>query len=253
MARAGDEIGNQMQPQTAASRDTITPLLLVMGAVIGLVGNALHPHIVNASTESKLRAVADSAMWVGIHAAILVAVLLVIGGLIGFSAALADGPAAPLARLGAVAAVLGGALVSVSTSIDGFAMRPMAVAWASAPAPQAADIVRVARGVDQAGFGIWSIGMLVFFGAAFICLGLAANASGRFGALFGWAAVAGGVMSGAAALLQLANTGETAAAEILFLVGSIVITLWSLVLGLLLWRRTSSVAAVNRPLIAGRS
>jgi len=221
-----------------------------MGAVIGLVGNALHPHIVNPSTESKLRTVADSAIWVGLHAAILVAVLLLIGGLIGFSASLADGPAAPLARLGAVAAVLGGALVSVSTSIDGFAMRPMAVAWASAPAPEAADIVRVARGVDQAAFGIWSIGVLVCFGAAFICLGLAANASGRFGALFGWAAVAGGALSGAAALLQIASTGQTAEAQMLLLVGSVVITLWSLGLGVLLWRRTSAMADVRRPSIA---
>lgn len=236
-----------MQPRTLAPTDTITPLLLVLGAVIGLVGNALHPHVVNPSTESKLRMVADSATWLGIHGAISVAVLLVIGGLIGFSAALADGPAGPLARLGAAAAVLGGALVSVSLSIDGFAMRPMALAWASAPAPEAADIIRVARGVDQAAFGIWSIGMLVFFGAAFICLGLAANASGRFGALFGWAAAAGGVLSGAAAVLQIANTGETAAAEMLFLVGSVVVTLWSLALGVLLWRRTSAVAAVERP------
>lgn len=68
--------------------------------------------------------------------------------------------------------------------------------------------------------------------------------------LFGWAAPAGGVMSGAAALLQIASTGETAAAEMLFLVGSVVITLWSLVLGVLLWRRTSAVAAVDRPSIA---
>lgn len=235
-----------MQPRMVAPTDRLTPLLLVLGAVIGLVGNALHPHVVSPSTESKLRMIADSAIWVGIHGAIIVAVLLVIGGLIGFSAALADGPAGPLARLGAAATVLGGALVSVSSAIDGFALRPMALAWASAPAPEAADILRVARGVDQAGFGIWSLGMLVFFGAAFICLGLAANASGRFGAMFGWAAVAGGVLSGAAALLQIASTGETAAAEMLFLVGSVLITLWSLVLGVVLWRRTSAAAAVER-------
>jgi len=83
--------------------------------------------------------------------------------------------------------------------------------------------------------------MLVFFGFVFICLGLAANATGRFPALFGWAAVGGGVLSGTAALLQIANTGENSAAETLFLIGSVVITLWSLALGVMLSRRSGSV------------
>jgi len=232
---------DDMQPRPQGATDRITPALLVIGAIIGLIGNALHPHIVNPSTESKLRVIADTSIWVSVHVAVIVAVLLVIGGLVGFGAANSDPSAAPLMRLGTGAALVGGALVSVSTSIDGFAMRPMALAWASAQSEEAVAIARIARGVDQAGFAIWSIGMLVFFGFAFICLGLAANATGRFPALFGWAAVGGGVLSGTAALLQIANTGENSAAETLFLIGSVVITLWSLVLGVMLSRRSGSV------------
>ena len=49
-------------------------------------------------------------------------------------------------------------------------------------------------------------------------------------------AAAGALLSGMAALLQIAAGGETQEAETLFLVGSIVLTAWVLILGLRLWR-----------------
>ena len=78
--------------------------------------------------------------------------------------------------------------------------------------------------------------MLVLFGAAFLCFGVALINRAGFPAAYGWAATAGGLGSSVAALLQIANTGEVQAAETLFLASSLLITAWAFAIGLLLLR-----------------
>ena len=165
--------------------------LLISGAVIGLVGNALHPHTVNLDGAATIQAIADNGAWVAIHLAIIVAILLIIGGLVGVAESLRGTSAEPLARLGLAAALLGGAIVTISLAIDGFVMKALAVASASAAAPDAALALRISIAVKELDFGIWSIGMLAFFGVAFACFGGAVVGSQRFPGWFGWIAVVG--------------------------------------------------------------
>jgi len=217
------------------SSPRLTAVLLMVAAGLGIVGNALHPHVAMSITL-KLQAIAGNDAWVAIHLTILVAILLVIGGLVGLARLLDDGPGGPLARIGIAAALLGGALATVSTSMDGFAMKPLALDWAAAPASDAAAALRLADAVQVLGFGIWSMGILVLFGMAFACFGAAVVISGRFPAWLGWMAVASGVGSAVAALLQIANTGEVQAAETLFFATSLLATLWAFAVGVLVWR-----------------
>ncbi len=224
----------------------LTAVLLMAGAVIGVMGNALHPHVA-VSMTSKLQAIAGNGAWVAIHLTILVAILLVIGGLVGLARLLDDGPGGPLARIGIAAALLGGALATVSTSMDGFAMKPLALDWAAAPASDAAAALRLADAVQVLGFGIWSMGILVLFGMAFACFGAAVVISGRFPAWLGWMAVASGVGSAVAALLQIANTGEVQAAETLFFATSLLATLWAFAVGILVWRDAREPGRVRVP------
>lgn len=214
----------------------ITGGLFIVGAVVGLVGNALHPHTADPDAAAIVRAIGQNGAWVGIHLAIIVAILLIIGGLVGFADQLNGTPAAPLARLGLAAALVGGAVVTVSSAIDGFVMKALALSSANAPAAETASALRIAIAVKDADFGIWSIGMLVFFGATFICFGLAVSASRRFAGWFGWVAIAGAGGAILAALLQIAASGEVQAAETIFLVSSLVLTLWTLAMGVLIWR-----------------
>jgi len=213
----------------------LTAVLLLAGAVLGAVGNPLHPHVA-ASMTSKLQAIAGNDAWVAIHLTILVAILLVIWGLVGLADLLDDGPGSPLARIGTAAALVGGALAAVSTSIDGFAMKPLALEWASASAADAASVLGLAGAVQAVGFAIWSMAILVLFGTAFACFGGALVASGQFPRWLGWVAIASGVGSAVAALLQIANTGEVQAAETLFFASSLLVTLWAFAVGVLLWR-----------------
>lgn len=239
-------------PSVQRSSQRLTAILLLTGAVIGAIGNALHPHVA-VSMTSKLQAISGNEAWVAIHLAVLVAILLVIGGLVGLARLLDDGPGAPLARIGIGAALVGGSLATVSTSIDGFAMRPLALDWAAASASDAATVLGLAGAVDVVGFAIWSMAILVLFGAAFACFGAALVQSGQFPAWLGWVAIVSGAGSAVAALLQIANTGEVQAAETLFFASSLLVTLWSFAVGVLVWRdgRAPDGARAPGPLPVG--
>jgi hypothetical protein len=210
--------------------------LFISGAVIGLVGNALHPHTADLDAAATVQAIAGNGAWVAIHLAIIVAILLIIGGLVGLADQMEGTSVEPLARLGLATALLGGAVVTVSSAIDGFVMKALAVSAASAAAPDAALVLRIPIAVKEVDFGIWSIGMLAFFGVAFACFGGAVVGSRRYPGWFGWIAVVGAAGSAVAALLQIAASGEVQAAETLFFASSLVLTLWALALGMLMWR-----------------
>ena len=220
-------------------RQRISGALLIAGAVIGTVGNALHPHSASPDPAATVQAIAQNGAWVAIHLAIIVAILLIIGGLVGLAEELRGSFAEPLARLGLAAALLGGAIVTVSTVIDGFGRKALAVALAEAPAPEAATALRIAIAANDAQFGLWSIAMLVFFGVTFACFGGAIIASRRFPGWFGWIALVGAGGSAIAALLQIAANGEVQAAETIFLASSILLILWTLAVGVRLWRGPS--------------
>ena len=226
---------------SAAQR--MTGGLFIVGAVIGLVGNALHPHTADPDAAAIVRAIAQDGAWVWIHLAIIVAILLITGGLVGLAEQFKGTSAAPLSRLGLAAALVGGAVVTISLAVDGFGMKVLALSSAAAPAAEVATAQRIAIAVRNADFGIWSIGMLVFFGVAFACFGLAMRESRQFPSWFGWVAVVGAGGATVAALLRIAASEDVQAAESIFLVSSVLLTLWALALGVRLWRgRTDAVA-----------
>ncbi len=221
--------------------------LFVAGSVLGAVGNALHPHVANPDSEAVVRSIAENGAWIAIHLAIIVAILMVIGGLVGLADQLQATPGHDLARLGVGAALIGGAVVTVSTSIDGFAMKVLALTAGKATGSDAAGALRVATAAQSVDFGIWSIGMLVFFGISFGCLGAAVVASRRMPARYGWIAIIGALGSTVAALLQITSVGELQDAESLFLASSMLLTIWALALGVRMWRGRSSGDPVRSP------
>ena len=217
-------------------RQRISGALLISGAVIGTIGNALHPHSASPDPAATVQAIAQNGAWVAIHLAIIVAILLIIGGLVGLAEEFRASSAEPLARLGLAAALIGGAVVTVNFALDGFGRKAQAVAVADAPASEAATALRIAITANDAQQGLWSMAMLVFFGVTFACFGGAIIASRRFPGWFGWIALVGAGGSAIAALLQIAANGEVQAAETIFLASSILLILWTLAVGVRLWR-----------------
>ena len=222
--------------------------LLIAGAVIGLVGNALHPHTAELDAAAAVQAIAGNGAWVAIHVAIIIAILLIVGGLVGFADEMSGTSGEALARLGLAAALLGGAVVTVSLAIDGFGLRTLAVASLSANAADAALALRIWDAANRIDFGVWSMGMLTFFGLSFGCFGGAVIVSRRFPLWFGVVAVVGAAGSALAAFLQIGAGDEVQAAETVFLASSLILTLWVMAAGVLMWRAgpLADVSPVSR-------
>jgi hypothetical protein len=74
---------------------------------VGLVGNLLHPATATGDPEGVAHAIADSQLWVPDHLAIVLGLILVLGGLVAIARSIHGGLPGALARLGSVAAVAG--------------------------------------------------------------------------------------------------------------------------------------------------
>jgi hypothetical protein len=204
----------------------------VIGAVVALVTNLLHPRISDYENYvgETLAKVAMSDAWIPIHLGLLLGTLLIVVGLFAFARSMKGGPADGLARLG-LGAVLVAAPVAVATLlVDGYATKQIAEA--------------VAAGGDQtAGAAVlhvaWALfaGLIILFvGVAPALLGLAAARSGIYPAWLGWAAVILGVVAVADGFVA-AWDGPSAGFFLVFIATSGLLTLWVLVLGVLVGRR----------------
>ncbi len=237
-----------MESSAAPARSTkLAGGLFIAGSLLGAVGNALHPHVADPDSAAVVRSIAENGAWVAIHLAIILAILMVTGGLVGLADQLRGTPGHDLARLGIAAALIGGAVVTVSTSIDGFAMKALALSAGKATGSDAATGLQVATAARSVDFAIWSIGMLVFFGISFACLGAAVVASRRMPARYGWIAIVGALGSTVAALLQITSAGELQDAESLFLASSLLLTIWAFALGVRMWRGSPGHGPVGSP------
>jgi hypothetical protein len=56
-----------------ATRQRASGALLIVGSVLGLAGNALHPHAASADASAALLLIADNGAWSAIHLTIIVA------------------------------------------------------------------------------------------------------------------------------------------------------------------------------------
>jgi hypothetical protein len=226
----------------------VSAFLLLAAAVIGMIGNVLHPHTVDTDVQATLRGIAESETWVWIHATIVLAVLFLMGGLVGFAHELEATAGGAVARLANASSLVGGIFVCVSTAIDGFGRKALATNWVAAPPASTDAALQAAIGTQLFDGALWTFGILIFFGFGFVAFGVAARMSGRYPAGFGWTAVVAGVVSIVAAALRMTANGDEPTSETLFLASSVAITIWAFVLGVMLWRRAPEGSRVSRTL-----
>jgi hypothetical protein len=224
----------------------------IAGAILGGVGNLAHPVTPENDPAGVAQVIADSDLWAPVHLAIVLGIFLMLGGLLALSHSIRGGLPGAMARFGLVAAVAGATIGLVLVILDGVAARQLAQEWASA----APDAKAVALGLvhvnETINFALASLFNLVFAAATFILFGLAVALSDVYPRWLGWVAVAAGVASIGAGLIQ-ASVGEpTGASRVLTIIGPTVITAWLLVIGILLVqkgreRQTEHVATPEGP------
>ena len=209
----------------------------VGGAALVFVSNAFHPDLDFRDTEGSLRVISESATWVGVHVALLVAALLVIVGLVALYRSLASGPGAAPARLGLAMALVGGGVWGVVSAIDGRLRKVVGEAWVNAPSEEKAAALRMGEVVELATFGLEAVATVVIFGVTFALYGLAVALSGQYPRWLGWAAVAVAAGSFFAGLVKLYAGPAIVTATALDAVFSLVLMIWMIVIGVHLWRR----------------
>ena len=209
----------------------------IVGALLAMVGNLLHPATPIGDPEGVAQTIAQSERWVLVHLVIVVGLILMLGSLVALSRSIEGGVAGALAQLGYVAAVAGVTVGVILVIVDGVAAKYLADAWEAAPPDQAAAALRVVLAEEAINFAIAALFNILFAGVTFILLGLAVAWSGEYPGWLGWVAVVAGVGSVPVGLVQ-AYTGEsigfTRIATIIF---PTVITLWVVVMSVLLWRK----------------
>ena len=212
----------------------------IVGALLAMAGNLLHPATPIGDPEGVARTIAESETWVPVHLVIVVGLIVMLSGLVAISRSIEGGVPGALAWLGSIAAVAGVTVGVVLVIVDGVAAKHLADAWEAAPPEEAAAALRVVLAEEAINFALAALFNILFAGVTFILLGLAVAWSGEYPGWLGWVVV--GVGSVPVGLVQ-AYTGEsigfTRIATIIF---PTIITLWVAGMSVLMWRKAASTS-----------
>jgi hypothetical protein len=215
----------------------------VVGAVLGGVGNLIHPVTPEHDPVGAAQVIADSGIWTPVHLAIVLAIFLMLGGLVAIYHSIRGGLPGALARFGLFAAVVGATIGLVLVILDGVAARQLAQEWASAAPGEKATALGLVHLNETLNFALASLFNFAFAAATFILFGLAVALSRIYPRWLGWAAVVAGVASVGAGLIQALVGEPTTASRVLTIFGPTVITLWLLIMGILLLRKVRACQA----------
>jgi hypothetical protein len=217
----------------------------IAGALLGMVGNLIHPVTPIDDPEGVARVIADSGIWVPVHLAIVLGIVLMLGGLVAVRHSIREGVADALARFGLVAAIAGAAIGLVLLILDGVAARQLAQEWAEASAQERAVALRLVHANETLNFALASLFNFVFAAVTFILFGLAVALSAVYPRWLGWPAFLAGVLSIPAGVIQAYAGEPTGASRVLTIIGPSVITLWLLIMGILVVRFGRDVQIVS--------
>jgi hypothetical protein len=214
----------------------------IVGSLMGMVGNLIHPATPLDDPEGVARVIAESDAWTAIHLVIVFGITLMLGGLVALYQSIRDSRAGALARLGLAAGIVGIAIGVVLVILDGVGAKQLADEWAIAPQDERATALRIVLANETINFALASSFNIVFAGATFILFGLAVATSGVYRSSIGWVVVIAGIASVGAGLIQAFVGEPTTASRVLTIIGPTVITLWLLAIGVLLVRKTRQTA-----------
>ncbi len=209
----------------------------IVGSLMGMVGNLLHPQTPIGDPLGTAQVIAESDSWVPLHLLIVFGISLMLLGLFALYRSITGSLPEALAKFGMLAATVGIAIGLLLVIMDGVGARQLAEEWAQAPPDEQASALQIVTANETVNFSIASLFNFVFAGATFILFGLAIALGHNYPKWFGWVAVAAGILSVGAGTVQAYAGEPTEASRTLTIIGPTVITLWLLVAGTALIRR----------------
>ena len=224
----------------------------ILGSLMAMIGNLLHPMTPVGDPTGVGHAIHGSDAWTIIHLAIVIGLILMLGGLMAIGASLHGPFASAMARFGWAAALVGGTVGLVLVTLDGIAAKQIADAWAQAPSAEQAAALGDLVAEETMNFALVALFNILFAGVTFILYGLAVASSNVYPRWLGWPVVVAGIGSIAVGVVQ-AQVGEsTGISRVASIVFPTIITLWVAALGVLLLLRaprldSSSIEAESIP------
>jgi hypothetical protein len=149
-----------------------------------------------------------------------------------------DGLPGALSRLAYCGTVASTGVLTVLVGIDGLASKATHDAWAAAPEAEKAVALRVAEAMENVDVGIFSVWIILFFGATFILYGLAVAMSDNFPKWLGWVAAALGLISLVVGFYQSYDGLSVEVTNYAFATVATPLTVWVLVMAILMGRKT---------------
>lgn len=213
----------------------------ILGAVVSVAAGAAVGNVTSAyGTEAVLNTVAARPAWywpTG-HLGFIAGALLWVGAFIAFIQYAAPGASRALGRLASASAVVGASIHALDSSLSGYGLNSIARARVGAPAGERADLVEAGRLLLSILDGTWA-GVLTFFhGVPFVLIGMAVMLDSRLPAWFGSIAILAGLGSIAAGVAGFLDA--SAFPESLFIFFAVIVSLWMVALGAMMWRRAGS-------------
>jgi hypothetical protein len=228
-----------MQPTRERFALRIGAVCAIVGAVVSVAaGTGFGNRTVGADTETVLRYIAGRPDWYWpvVHLLFIVGALLWVGAFIALAGSLTEGVSWALGRFSVASITIGAAIRIVDSSINGFGLAALARSWAAAPASERPSLLRAGDLLLQINGGIWASVITFFHGMPFILLGLAVVFSRRYRTWIGWIGVAGG--TGSVVLGVAMFLGAT---PFIYVAFAIVVSLWMVAMGTLMWRRAGAI------------
>lgn len=209
----------------------------ILGSLLGMVGNLIHPSITGHAAEGVAHIIADSVYWIPIHATIVFGLVFMLAGLYAITTSIKGGLAGAFARFGNLAAISGITVGVILVTLDGLAAKHLADAWAAAPDNEKLIALLVVHSEEVFNFAIASLFNILFAGVTYLLIGIAVTLSTVYPRWLGFVAIICGIGSIIAGGIQAYAGESTGVTRILTIIFPTVITLWTALLGGILYRK----------------
>lgn len=210
--------------------------LFGLGAVLLIVGNAVHPVDADPSATSRLD-LAGATNWIWIHLVIALGFVAITAGFVTVRRSFRSEPGESFARLAATTAVMGGsALMIVFAALDGYGFSALARDWPTSSGAELEAIRSAALALDAADTGIAAIGSTALLGLTMGAFGLAVITGRVLQPWLGWVALVMALAGSVAGVAILLEGPTSTTINVLFRPVALLATLYFLVLAVALWR-----------------